>query len=102
MKREGCTLSSNFVSERHITSMSLSEEKIESSSSRQRDVIEFMFTCEMVMLWVLCPPGELDDVDGCDVEAAELTEAVRCPEPGEGIGVLIRCWRRSSGCTLTY
>ena len=78
-------------------SMSLMAEKWESSSSRQRDVIELIFTCEMVMLCVLFPLRDLGDDD----EAAEPTEAARRPGPGNDTGALVRCRRRSSGCPVT-
>ena len=58
--------------------------------------MELMFTCEMVTCLSL--PGRLDDVDWCVEDAADPTEAARRPESEECEIVLVRRWRRSSGC----
>ena len=76
-------------------SMLFREVKCESSSSRQRDVIKLMFTCDTVMS--LSPLGEPDDVDWCVDDAADPTEPARRPKPEGKEIVLVRQWRRSSG-----
>ena len=58
--------------------------KKDSSSRRPRDVIEFTFTCEIVML-SLCPCVSPELVEEGEVEGdCVLTEAARRPEPGDG------------------
>lgn len=55
-------------------SILLREVKCESSSSRQRDVMELMFTCDMVMSWSPC---RLDGVVSCAEDVADPTGAAR-------------------------
>ena len=81
-------------------STSLRDEKWESSSSRPRDVIELMFTCEMMTCLVLPRLGDLDGV-GADGRAADPTEAARLLGPEEDMEMLNRCWQRSRGCLVT-
>ena len=82
-------MSSSLVSDKQIMSMSFREAKCESSSSRQRDVIELIFTCETVMSVSPCS-GWLDDVDRCDECSADPTEDARRTESGNGDIVITR------------
>ena len=75
-------------------SMLWREEKKDSSSSRQRDVMEFIFTCEIVMFWLLPLLGCCDD---SVEEDADPAEAARRPGPGESEIELSRRARRGGG-----
>ena len=81
-KREGWTESSSFVSDRQSMSISWRTVKWESSPSRQRDVIELMFTCEMEILLV-CSCGSPKLVFADEGEDKVPTAAARGPELGE-------------------
>ena len=81
--------------------MSLRRAKWDNSSSRQRDVTELIFTCDIVMsllLWLLeSESAELEE-EWCG-DVADPTGATRCPEPG-GEAIMLSRWRRcSSECT---
>ena len=63
-------------------SMSLVDVKKDNSSRRQRDVIELIFTCEMLM-FLLCSctsPELVEEGEGGGLP----TEAARRPEPVDG------------------
>ena len=63
-------------------SISLRDVKRESSSSRQRDVIELIFTCDMV---IFLPVQSCAVLGCCEVDEGgdDPTEAVRLLEPAE-------------------
>ena len=80
-------------------SMSLRKEKCDSSSSRQRDVIELIFMCDMVMLLLLLLLESAEVEEECSEGVADPAEVTRCLEP-EGGRIMLSRWQRcSSGCT---
>lgn len=77
-------------------SMSLKDVKWESSSSLQREVIELMFTCEIVR-----SPFRFDELDAAvwcvSDEAADPSEAAPGPGSGENEMIPVRQRRCSGG-----
>ena len=72
-------MSSSFVSESPSMSMLWREETKDSSSTRQLDVIEFIFTCEIVMFVLSLLLEDLDRGDAVIEDDADPTEAARRP-----------------------
>ena len=80
-------------------SILLREKRVESSSCRQRNVMELMLMWIMVMS-LSTQENKCDDADKCDWcgdDESDQTEASGRPEPGEREMVLGRQRRRSSG-----